>query len=139
MELPPELLAACAEMKEAWRDALRDDPQAQLLNKRVITRGALTAEITMVLHQESVLAHPGFLVRLNESAPGADTSRGDHTTLALLSPAEREAVLLVGEGLMNPEIAERLGISVAAVKLRLHGAFKKLNVRSRTQLVTLLR
>jgi len=139
LELPPELLAACAEMKEAWRDALRDDPQAQLLNKRVITRGALTAEITMVLHQESVLAHPGFLVRLNESAPGADTSRGDHTTLALLSPAEREAVLLVGEGLMNPEIAERLGISVAAVKLRLHGAFKKLNVRSRTQLVTLLR
>ena len=34
----------------------------------------------------------------------------------------------------NDEIAQRLGISVAAVKLRLHGAYKKLNVRNRTQL-----
>lgn len=139
LELPQELLDACAEMKEAWLDALRDDPQTQLLKKRVITRDALTAEITMVLQQESVLAHPGFLVRLNESAPTAETRRGDHSALAALSPAEREAVLLVGEGLINPEIAARLGISVAAVKLRLHGAFKKLNVRNRTQLVAMLR
>jgi DNA-binding CsgD family transcriptional regulator len=139
LELPQELLDACAEMKAAWRDALREDPQAQLLNKRVITSGALTAEITMVLQQESVLAHPGFLVRLNESASTAESPRGDHTALAVLSPAEREAVLLVGEGLINPEIAARLGISVAAVKLRLHGAFKKLKVRNRTQLVAMLR
>ena len=139
LELPQELLDACAEMKEAWRTALHENPQAQLLNKRVITRGALTAEITMVLQQESVLAHPGFLVRLNEAAPKAETPRGDLDALATLSPGEREAVLLVGEGLINPEIAARIGISVAAVKLRLHGAFKKLNVRNRTQLVAMLR
>ena len=48
-------------------------------------------------------------------------------------------MLLVGEGLINPEIAARLGISVAAVKLRLHGAFKKLKVRNRTQLVAMMR
>ena len=93
----------------------------------------------MVLQQESVLAHPGFLVRLNEAAPKAETPRGDLDALATLSPGEREAVLLVGEGLINPEIAARIGISVAAVKLRLHGAFKKLNVRNRTQLVAMLR
>jgi DNA-binding CsgD family transcriptional regulator len=139
LELPHELLDACAEMKEAWREALREDPQTQLLNKRVITRDALTAEITMVLQQESVLAHPGFLVRLNESAPSTEAPRGDHVALDVLSPAEREAVLLVAEGLINPEIAARLGISVAAVKLRLHGAFKKLNVRNRMQLVAMLR
>jgi DNA-binding CsgD family transcriptional regulator len=139
LELPQELLDACAEMKELWREALREDPQAQMLNKRVITRDALTAEITLVLQQESVLAHPGFLVRLNESAPAAQSPRGDHAALGVLSPAEREAVLLVGEGLINSEIAARLGISVAAVKLRLHGAFKKLKVRNRMQLVTLLR
>jgi len=139
LELPQELLDACAEMKEAWRTALHENPQAQLLNKRVITRGTLTAEITMVLQQESVLAHPGFLVRLNEAAPKAETPRGDLDALATLSPGEREAVLLVGEGLINPEIAARIGISVAAVKLRLHGAFKKLNVRNRTQLVAMLR
>jgi DNA-binding CsgD family transcriptional regulator len=139
LELPQELLDACAEMKESWRTALRENPQAQLLNQRVITRGILTAEITMILQQESVLAHPGFLVRLNESAPTAEAPLGNHATLAVLSPAEREAVLLVGEGLINPEIAQRLGISVAAVKLRLHGAFRKLKVRNRTQLVAMLR
>lgn len=139
LELPQEVLAICVEMKEAWRATLHQDSLAQMLNKRVITRGALTAEITMVLQQESVLAHPGFLVRLNESVPTAEAPRRDHASLAVLSPAEREAVLLVGEGLINPEIAQRLGISVAAVKLRLHGAFKKLNVRNRTQLVAMLR
>jgi len=32
-----------------------------------------------------------------------------------------------------------LGISVAAVKLRLHGTFKRLNIRSRSQLAAMLR
>ncbi len=139
LELPKELLDVCAEMKELWRDALHENSQAQLLNKRVITRGALTAEITLVLQQESVLAHPGFLVRLCESTLTDETPRGDHAALAALSSAEREAVVLVSEGLINVEIAARLGISVAAVKLRLHGAFKKLKVRNRTQLVAMLR
>ena len=139
LELPQELLDACTEMKEAWREALREDPQAQLLNKRVITRDTLTADIIMVLQQESVLAHPGFLVRLNEPTPASATPPGGQTALTVLTPAEREAVLLAGKGLTNPEIAERLGISIAAVKLRLHGAFKKLNVHNRTQLAAMLR
>ena len=59
--------------------------------------------------------------------------------LGALSASEQEAALLVAEGLSNEEIANRLGISIAAVKLRLHGAFKKLNVRNRTQLAAVLR
>jgi DNA-binding CsgD family transcriptional regulator len=137
LELPPELLAACAEMKAEWR------AQSEMMSKRVVphsTQPALSAEITLVLQQESVLAHPGFLVRLNDNeGTSATLARSTPATLSLLSPAEREAVLLVGEGLINAEIAVRLGISIAAVKLRLHGAFKKLNVRTRTQLAALLR
>ena len=40
----------------------------------------------MVLQQESVLAHPGFLVRLNETISTAEVPRGDHAALAALSP-----------------------------------------------------
>jgi len=126
-------------MKEEWLAALRVNPQARLLKKRTVTHPSqpgLSAEITLVLQQDSVLAHPGFLVHLAEStmAPG-----GGGMGLNALSPAEREATLLAAEGLSNDDIARRLGISTAAVKQRLHGAFKKLNVRSRTHLATMLR
>ncbi len=139
-ELPPAVLAECAEMKEEWRTALRANPQTRLLQKRLVphpTQPRLSAEITLVLQQDSVLAHPGFLVHLAE-AP-RESSGGVKVGLAALSPAEREDALLAAEGLSNDAIAQRLGITVAAVKLRLHGTFKKLNVRNRTQLVALLR
>ena len=140
-ELPAEVLAACAEMKEEWRTALRENPATRLLRKRTVTQPEqpdLSAEITLVLQQDSVLAHPGFLVHLAESA-AAPAARSLGLELSALSPAEREAAQLAAEGLSNDGIAQRLGISVAAVKLRLHGAFKKLNIRNRTQLVALLR
>ena len=140
LELPCEIMQTCATMKEAWRAALQDSPQARLLDKHTVEHPTLplSAEITLVLQQDSVLAHPGVLVRLHEDMPTGGSTHSNPSALDILSPAEREAVLLVGEGLINPEIATRLGISVAAVKLRLHGAFKKLNVRNRTQLVAML-
>jgi len=138
-ELPPEVLAVCAEMKEEWLTTLRANPQARLLNKRTVAHPALPdlcAEITLVLQQDSVLAHPGFLVHLAEASP---VKGGAGLELGALSPAEREAAVLAAGGLSNEEIARRLGISVAAVKLRLHGTFKKLNIRSRSHLVAMLR
>ena len=141
LTLPPEILSVCTAMKDDWRSAQRTGPEATLLQRRTLEHPhhpGLKAEITLVQQQESAMAYPGFLVRLNEEAQTNSTAR-DTRVLEALTPAEREAVLLVGEGLINPEIAARLGISVAAVKLRLHGAFKKLNVRNRTQLVALLR
>ena len=56
-----------------------------------------------------------------------------------LTRSETEAALLVLEGLDNQQIADRLGISVVAVKVRLHGVYRKFNVQSRTQLAARLR
>lgn len=143
LELPPAILAACANMKEDWREALRCDPGATLLKSTTVVhpdRPGLSAEISLVLEQDSVLAHPGFLVRfLEQLAPDAAVSEQWTKELEDLTPAEREAVLLVARGLNNAEVALQLGISVAAVKLRLHGAFKKLKVTHRSQLVAKLR
>lgn len=139
-ELPPEILAACAEMKRAWQGALTD--KAQVLRQRSLAHPTLTdlrAEVTLMLQQESLLAEPGFLVEICEGRPGASDCGETGAKLAALSPSEREAVLAAAQGLSNAEISQRLGISTAAVKMRLHGAFKKLGVGNRTRLASLVR
>lgn len=52
-----------------------------------------------------------------------------------LSGKEREVVALVGKGLRNREIAQRLRISELTVKCHLHRIFKKLDIRKRSQLI----
>jgi DNA-binding NarL/FixJ family response regulator len=57
--------------------------------------------------------------------------------LAELTEREREVVALVGEGLSNDEIAERLVLSPATAKTHVSRAMVKLHVRDRAQLVVL--
>jgi DNA-binding CsgD family transcriptional regulator len=52
-----------------------------------------------------------------------------------LTPREREVALLAGEGLTNPEIAERLVISRGTVKNHLAQVFPKLGISKRSELV----
>ena len=51
-----------------------------------------------------------------------------------LTPTEVEVVELVGDGLSNPEIAERLFMSRSTVKTHLNHVFTKLGVSSRAEL-----
>jgi DNA-binding NarL/FixJ family response regulator len=61
----------------------------------------------------------------------------DQTTAAAevekLTTREREVLELVAEGFINKEIAERLGVSVEAVRWHLKHIYVKLHVRSRTE------
>jgi DNA-binding NarL/FixJ family response regulator len=57
--------------------------------------------------------------------------------LAALTEREREVVALVGMGLTNGDIAERLVISPATAKTYVHHAMTKLGARSRAELVVL--
>ena len=54
-----------------------------------------------------------------------------------LTEREREIVALVGEGLSNQEIAERLFLSPATAKTHVSRAMGKLRVRDRAQLVVI--
>jgi len=55
--------------------------------------------------------------------------------LAAITEREREVLTLVGQGLSNTEIAERLVISVATAKTHVARLFTKLDARDRVHLV----
>jgi DNA-binding CsgD family transcriptional regulator len=58
---------------------------------------------------------------------------------AVLTPAEARVALAVGEGLTNQQAAEQLYLGVKTVETHLSSVYRKLGVRSRTELVLLLR
>jgi DNA-binding CsgD family transcriptional regulator len=56
-----------------------------------------------------------------------------------LTPAERDVLRLLAEGLSNREIAQRLFVSVETVRTHVHRVLSKLGVRSRTQAAVMVR
>jgi DNA-binding NarL/FixJ family response regulator len=61
----------------------------------------------------------------------------DASPLEMLTDREREVMALVGEGLSNQEIADRLYMSPATSKTHVSRAMTKLGARDRAQLVVL--
>lgn len=59
--------------------------------------------------------------------------------LASLSPQQMRVLSLVAEGLLNKQIADRLGVQERTVKAHLTAIFERLDVRNRTQAGVLLR
>jgi LuxR family maltose regulon positive regulatory protein len=72
-----------------------------------------------------------------ESAlPGESPPQGSPLTRSLvepLTPRERQVLQLIGDGLSNQQISERLVVSLNTVKKHTSNIYSKLDVRSRTQ------
>jgi two-component system nitrate/nitrite response regulator NarL len=62
-----------------------------------------------------------------------EMSRPRSTPLDELTPREREVLELVGEGLSNQEIADRLGLAEKTIKHHMTNILGKLQVRSRVE------
>ncbi len=55
--------------------------------------------------------------------------------LASLTPQQVRVLMMLGEGLLNKQIAFQLGVSEATVKAHVSAVLQKLRVESRTQAV----
>jgi DNA-binding CsgD family transcriptional regulator len=75
--------------------------------------------------------------RIELGASGETARKRTVQTLNQLTPQEMRVARLAAEGKTNKEIAAQLFISTSTVEYHLHKAFRKLHVRSRTQLALL--
>lgn len=69
------------------------------------------------------------------SQSGRQPTRGETTVGGVLSNREREILALLADGLVNKQIAARLGISTNTVKTHLELLFDKLGVATRAEAV----
>ncbi len=96
----------------------------------------LLAAIRVVAAGEALLAPSvtrKVIAQFANRAP--EMSKVDHAALSFLTEREREVLSLIGRGLSNGEIAERLVIGAATMKTHVSRILSKLNARDRAQLV----
>jgi len=94
----------------------------------------LLAAIRAVARGEALLS-PGITRRLIEEFAARAKEPAADKRLDPLTPREREILTLVGEGLSNDEIAERLVVSPHTAKTHVSRTMSKLRARDRAQLV----
>ncbi|MFJ8936591.1 response regulator [Streptomyces sp. NPDC102365] len=113
---------------------LKDTPPARILDA-----------VRTVADGNPVLS-PAATARVIAAATGPDSAhtRDRHRAaarerLSSLTERERETARAIADGLGNPQIAERLHISVATVKAHTGSLFAKLAVENRVQIALLIR
>jgi DNA-binding NarL/FixJ family response regulator len=104
--------------------------------RRVEARAHLRAALEAF---ESIGAAPwAERARSELRASGETARRRDPSTVAQLTPQERQVAGFVADGLSNKEVAAQLFLSPRTIDAHLRNVFAKLGVTSRTQLASLL-
>ena len=101
-------------------------------------RSSEAFEIVAVAGSSAELPHDAELVLVAHTAPGTrrPTSRlASESGAMTLTPRENEILALLADGLVNKQIAARLGISTNTVKTHLELLFEKLGVTTRAEAV----
>lgn len=94
----------------------------------------ILAAIRVVAAGDALIA-PSVTRRLIGEFVGRPEAAAPPRPIAGVTDREREVLTLVGRGLSNAEIAERLSITVATAKAHIARLFTKLDARDRVQLV----
>lgn len=80
-----------------------------------------------------------LLRRMGKEFPALDIQIRVSSPLDKLTERESEVLALIGEGLSNAEIADKLHLSIGTIKGYVYQIFSKLQVRNRTQAIVRLR
>jgi DNA-binding CsgD family transcriptional regulator len=144
--IPFEILDRCRLLKQQWADAQRPiAPQTGFKEERVHHPRLPHLRATIHLKQltSAGVARPHFLIEC-EDLRSSDAARTGPASSCLphlvrLTRREQEVAQLVCEGRSNQEIADDACLSLPIVKKHLHAVFRKLEVTSRSRLITLMR
>ena len=99
---------------------------------------SLVDAIRVIAAGDALLSPKATQALMTRFAAQPDVShRASTVRLDLLTPRELEIVTLVGTGLSNDEIAERLYVSPLTAKTHVNRAMMKLGARDRAQLVVI--
>src|SRR6266536_2314201 len=144
--IPSEILDRCRLLKQQWRDAAPAKRRLTSFGEEQVHHPR-SPHLRATLHLKQLgsagVARPHFLIECEDlrHAAGAHTgpasSRLPH--LVRLTRREQEVARLVCEGRSNQEIADGACLSLPMVKKHLHAVFRKLEVTSRSRLITLMR
>ncbi len=144
--IPSEILDRCRALKQQWRHAQRRNaPPTRFKEERVHHPRSPHLRATLHLKQLGSVgvAQPHFLIACEDlrrhAAPRAGLAISRLPHLAQLTSREQEVARLVCDGRSNQEIADHAGLSLATIKKHVHAIFRKLEVPSRSRLMTLMR
>jgi DNA-binding NarL/FixJ family response regulator len=140
-----ELIAVAPEARIIVLTGLRDPEahrQAVLLGAMGIVKKERAADVLINaierVHAGEAWLEPSLMAGvLNEMTRSAKPKKVDpeDTKIAALTNREREVIALIGEGIKNKEIADRLFISETTVRHHLTSIFDKLGVADRVELL----
>jgi DNA-binding CsgD family transcriptional regulator len=136
--VPAEVLDRCRLLKKRWRQTSQLARPRMVLRQEVIRHSKwsfLRATLSMRQLSTGSLARPHFLIECEELRRPATPL----PHLVRLTQREQQLARLVCDGRSNQEIGDEAGLSVAMVKKHLHSIFQKLEVPSRSRLITLMR
>jgi PAS domain S-box-containing protein len=107
------------------------------VSARVIGQSVLTSllDVTALRHAEADAAT--LALRLGGKGRGNGDGNGQTAGKGVLSPREHQVVELLASGNTGEEVAERLGISPATVRVHVRNATGKLGANTRTQAVAI--
>lgn len=128
-----DVIEACAEVEGCRAVVLTsfDDAEA---HAAAVAAGAWAFLLKTVRGAEIVdavraVAQGRHLLQGSRAARRTD----EHDPTAQLTPSERRVLDLIGDGLSNREIAERLGVAEKTVKNHVTGLLAKMGLQRRTQ------
>lgn len=134
LDVMPELKPRIEASKPSRPGPVRRMEFQTLLHPRI---KGLSAKLYFIPAKSLSLSRGRFLVQFNYHPPERRLDAA-HTDLSVLSRPERKVAIEAARGLTNPEIGKLLRKSAGTVKLQLSQVFKKLNVKSRVELATML-
>ena len=141
--LPPEVLDRCRTLKKRWEQLNPLSFPTSGFKDEVVhhpERRHLRATISLKQISSAGVARPHFLVEFaNLRGENGKHNGATLPHLVQLTRREQQLARLVCDGRSNQEIADESGLSLETVKKHLHTIFRKLEVRSRSQLMALMR